>query len=59
MLSAINSARLSTAQIHLHAITVREDAVSYQFSSTLYTQIHLQAITARGDGISYKFSLTF
>jgi hypothetical protein len=37
MVSAIDLAGLSTAQIHLLPITAREDDVSYRFSSTLYS----------------------
>jgi hypothetical protein len=36
MVSASDSARLSTAQIHLLPVTAREDGVSYRFNSTLY-----------------------
>jgi hypothetical protein len=35
--SAINSARLFTAQIHLLAMTAGGDGVSYRFGSTLYS----------------------
>jgi hypothetical protein len=35
MVSALDSARLSTALSYLHAITVREDGVSSRFGSTL------------------------
>jgi hypothetical protein len=55
MVSAIDSARLSTVQIHLHAIRVRVVGVRYRFSTA---QNHLLAITAREDGVSYRFSST-
>jgi hypothetical protein len=37
MVSAIDSARFSTAQIHLLPMTAREDRISYPFNSTLYS----------------------
>jgi hypothetical protein len=37
MASAIDSGRLSAAQIHLLPITAEEDRVSYKFCSTLYS----------------------
>jgi hypothetical protein len=48
MVSAIDSVRLSTAQIHLLPITAREGGVSYRFSSTLYCTGTLTRYDKRG-----------
>jgi hypothetical protein len=44
MVSAIDSARLSTAHIRLLPITAREDGVSYRFSSES-TQYSIDLLT--------------
>jgi hypothetical protein len=59
MVSAINSAQLSTAQIRLPSKTAREKVVSAINSAQHYTaQIDLQAIRAREDGVSHQFNST-
>jgi hypothetical protein len=59
MVLANDSAQLSTRQMHLLAVTTREDGVSYINSARLSTvQIHLLAITDRDEGVSYQFRWT-
>jgi hypothetical protein len=65
MVSAIDLARLSTTQIHLHAITARDDRVSYRFSSTLYSTDSLTRynnqrrccqLSAQLDSLQHRFT---
>jgi hypothetical protein len=55
MVSAIDLARLSTAQVHLQTVTVREDDSARPSTA----QIYLLPITTKADGVShYRFSST-
>jgi hypothetical protein len=52
MVSAIDSARHSTAQIPLLPVTAGEDGVSYRFGSTSYSAESLTRYD-RENGVSY------